>query len=206
MPGAWLSACPRIRSGSGVRGDRYGAIPASGQAFRGLAGCMATGVSVVVAIVDGEPLATTAGSVVAASWDPPLLAVFFRAGSRAASALDAAARFTVNVLGETDPGLAHRFAHPGRGQGWETLADVAFDRRDPAPPVLRTATAWADCAVVQTLPTGDHRCYIGNVLDLGRSSDISPLVLYRGRLRAIGMAVTPAAWADVDASDLAAVW
>lgn len=157
-------------------------------------------------MVEGEPLATTAGSVVAASWDPPLLAVFFRADSRAASALDGAARFTVNVLGESDHGLAHRFAHPGRSQGWEALADIAFQRRDPAPPVLRSATAWAECALTQSLPTGDHRCYIGHVLDLDRGAGASPLILYRGRLRTIGMAVAPAAWAEVDANDLAAVW
>jgi flavin reductase (DIM6/NTAB) family NADH-FMN oxidoreductase RutF len=33
-------------------------------------------------MVDGEPLAATAGSVVAASGEPPLLAVFFRGDSR----------------------------------------------------------------------------------------------------------------------------
>jgi 3-hydroxy-9,10-secoandrosta-1,3,5(10)-triene-9,17-dione monooxygenase reductase component len=183
---------------------RHAILPPT--AFHGLAGGLVTGVSVVVAMIEGEPLATTAGSVVAASWDPPLLAVFFRADSRAASALDAAARFTVNVLSEADHGLAHRFAHPDRSQGWKALADIAFHRRDPAPPVLRSAAAWAECAVTQTLPTGDHRCYIGHVLDCERRVEAAPLVYYRGRLRGVGNAVAPAHWSAVDIGDLAAVW
>jgi flavin reductase (DIM6/NTAB) family NADH-FMN oxidoreductase RutF len=174
--------------------------------MRGFAAQLTTGVSVVVTLVDGEPFATVAGSVVAASWNPPLLAVFFRAGSRMASALDRAGRFTVNILGEADHGLAHRFARPDREQGWAALADVLRPRPHPSPPILPAVIAWAECAVTQSLPTGDHHCYVGEVLDLDRRSDAAPLVFYRGRLRRLGAAVAPVDWAAVDASDLAAVW
>ncbi len=174
--------------------------------FRGLAGRLATGVSVVVALVEGEPVATTAGSVVVASWEPPLLAVFFRTGSRMAAVLDRCGRFTVNILGETDPGLARRFALPDREQGWAALSDVLFPRPFPSPPILPAAIAWAECAVTQSLPTGDHQCYIGEVLDLHRRAETAPLVFYRGRLRRIGMAVAPAHWSAVDVGDLAADW
>jgi flavin reductase (DIM6/NTAB) family NADH-FMN oxidoreductase RutF len=174
--------------------------------FRGLAGRLATGVSVVVALVEGEPVATTAGSVVMASWDPPLLAVFFRTGSRMAVALDRCGRFTVNILGETDPGLAHRFALPDREQGWAALSDVLVARPFPSPPILPAAIALAECVVTQSLPTGDHRCYIGEVLDLERRGETAPLLYYRGRLRGVGNAVAPPHWSAVDVGDLAADW
>ncbi len=174
--------------------------------FAGFAGHLVTGVAVVVTLEDGEPIATTAGSVVAASWEPPLLAVFFRSGSRMAAALDRSPRFTVNLLGEAGHGLAHRFARPDRDQGWVALADIGLRRRDPSPPVLDSAIAWAECATVQTIPTGDHRCYVGDVLALDRNDAATPLAYFRGRFRTLGPAIAPAAWTPLAATDLSAVW
>jgi flavin reductase (DIM6/NTAB) family NADH-FMN oxidoreductase RutF len=176
------------------------------ETFSGFAGQLVTGVTAVVTLDGGEPLATTAGSVVAASWEPPLLAVFFQTGSRMAAALNRSQRFTVNVLGEADHGLARRFARPDRKHGWAALSDIGLLRRDQAPPVLSGAIAWAECATVQTIPLGDHLCYIGQVLELDRHDGMAPLVYYRGRLRGLGTAVAPAAWAASDAADLAAGW
>lgn len=183
-----------------------GAVAAPGEAFRGLAGQLATGVAVVVAMVDGEPFAATAGSVVAASREPPLLAVFFRLGSRMAAALDRSGRFTVSILGEADPGLARRFARPDRGQGWAALADAGFVRRDPAPPVLGAAIAWAECRLTRAIAIGDHVCYVGDVLDLARRAEAPPLVSYRGRLRGLGPSVAPVDWLEAEEGDLAAAW
>lgn len=205
MPAAWAWACPRTRSGSDVDGGN-GAHPVPGEVFRGLAGHLPTGVSVVVALVDGEPFAAAAGSVTAASWEPPLLAVFLRSDSRMAAALDRSERFSVNILGETDAGFARRFARPGRGQGWTALADAGLVRRNPAPPILATAIAWADCRVARTIPVGDHACYVGEVLDLDRRVEGEPLVYFRGRLRGLGPVVAPVAWLETDEVHLAATW
>lgn len=165
-----------------------------------------TGVSVVMTMAEGEPLATTAGSVVVASWDPPLLAVLFQTGSRMAAGLDRCGELTVNVLGEADHGLARRFARPDREQGWAALSGAGFLRRDPSPPVLLGAVAWADCAVVQTIPIGDHTCFVGEVLESASQDGTAPLAYYRGRFRALGTAVAPAAWTTVEATDLTTAW
>ena len=165
-----------------------------------------TGVSVVVTMDDGEPLATTAGSVVVASWDPPLLAVLFQTGSRMDSALHGCGGFTVNVLGEADHGLARLFARPDREPGWAALSGAGFLRRDPSPPVLQGAVAWADCAVTQTIPIGDHTCFAGEVLETASHDGAGPLAYYRGRFRALGTAVAPAAWTTVEAADLTTAW
>jgi flavin reductase (DIM6/NTAB) family NADH-FMN oxidoreductase RutF len=192
---------------SGDRAERDSQVTnATPRAFRGMAGHLVTAVSVVIALVDGEPLVTTAGSVVAASWDPPLLAVLFQRGSRMAAALDHSARFTVNVLGEADHGLARRFARPDREQGWAALLDAGLLRRDPAPPVLESAVAWADCAVVSAIPIGDHRCFVGEVRDLDRNPTPSPLAYHRGRFHMLGPAVAPASWDTFTESELQVVW
>ena len=181
-------------------------VPETRDAFRGLAGHLATAVSIVVTLVDGEPLATTAGSVVAASWEPPLLAVFFRAGSRMEAALGESGRFTVNLLGEADHGLARRFARPERRAGWLGFAGVPLHRRGLLPPAIASAIAWADCRVVRTYVTGDHRCFVGEVLALERDGAAAPLVYYRGRFRALGPATAPAAWSLAETTDLKTVW
>jgi 3-hydroxy-9,10-secoandrosta-1,3,5(10)-triene-9,17-dione monooxygenase reductase component len=182
------------------------ATPLPMEAFRGVAGQLAAGVSVVVSLAAGEPLATTASSVVAASWEPPLLAVFFRAGSRMALALEQSGRFTVNVLAEADHALARRCARPGRAQGWEALAGVPLARRDPEPPLLLRAVAWVDCAVAQAIPMGDHLCVVGEVLAADRDAAATPLVYYRGRFRVLGEVVAPAPWLADGEVDLAAAW
>ena len=157
-------------------------------------------------MVDGEPFATTAGSVVVASWDPPLLTVLFQTGSRMEATLERCDRFTVNVLGETDHGLARWFARPDRERGWAALAGAGFLRRDPSPPTLPGAVAWADCALVQTIPIGDHCLFVGEVLESATRDEAAPLAYYRGRFRALGGVVAPAAWTAVDAADLTTVW
>jgi flavin reductase (DIM6/NTAB) family NADH-FMN oxidoreductase RutF len=157
-------------------------------------------------LVEGEPLAATAGSVVAASWRPPLLAVLFSHGSRIETAIASSSRFTVNVLGEADHGLARRFARSDRAWGWDALADLPLHRRDPAPPVFPGGIAWADCAVVQSVPMGDHHCFVGEVLEMEAGAADTPLAHYRGRLRALGPAVAPATWTTIDELDLTGVW
>ena len=176
------------------------------QAFRSIASHLVTGVSVVVTMANGEPFATTAGSVVAASWEPPLLAILFQTGSRMAEALDQCGRFTVNILSEADHGLARRFARPDRATGWAALSGAGSLRRDPFPPVLSRAVAWADCAVVQTIPIGDHHCFVGEILASARGDEAAPLVYHRGRFRALGTAVAPADWTTVEAADLNTAW
>jgi flavin reductase (DIM6/NTAB) family NADH-FMN oxidoreductase RutF len=175
-------------------------------AFKGVAGQLVTGVTVVVTLVEGAPIATTAGSVVVASWDPPAVVVLFRTGSRIESALSQSSRFTVNVLGEADLGLARRLARSDRGHGWDALAELHLQRRDPAPPVLERAIAWMDCATIETLKIGDHRLFVGEVLAAARSTRLSPLAYYRGRFTGLGATVAPAAWATTNPSDLTESW
>src|SRR5262249_52739741 len=80
------------------------------QRLRGVAGQLACGVTVVIALVDGEPHATTVSACTLVSFTPPLVAVFFRAGSRTAGYLRSAGRFSVSVLGGRDVGVARRCA------------------------------------------------------------------------------------------------
>jgi flavin reductase (DIM6/NTAB) family NADH-FMN oxidoreductase RutF len=176
------------------------------QTFRGAAGQIASGVAVVMTMVDGEPHAATASSGVVASLDPPLLAVFFSTGSRMHECLAQGGGFSINLLGQSDHRLARRFANPARASGWAGFASVELSRRDFAPPILAQAAAWFDCRVREVVPMGDHGCFVGEVVECGRNPDQSPLLYYRGRFHGLGPPVAPAPWSPLDRIDLVADW
>ncbi len=176
------------------------------QAFRGAAGQIASGVAIVITMVDREPHAATASSGVVASLDPPLLAVFFSIGSRMHDCLAQSGNFTVNLLNRADHGLARRFANPARASGWAGFAGVELLRRELAPPVLAQAAAWFDCLVSQVVTIGDHGCFVGEVIRCGRDPDVPPLLYYRGRFHSLGPPVAPTPWSPLDRIDLVADW
>jgi flavin reductase (DIM6/NTAB) family NADH-FMN oxidoreductase RutF len=174
--------------------------------FGGVMGQFASGVAIVVAMMSGEPHATTVTALAPASFAPPLVAVFFATTSRMRARLERGARFSVSILAEQDHALARRFSRPGRPSGWEGLVGVPLTRADPAPPILREALAWMDCSVQQSVGVGDHTCFVGQVLAMGRRRDAAPLLYYRGRFLRRGPTLTPAPWRTPEPADLAAVW
>ena len=176
------------------------------QAFRGAAGQVASGVAIVIAMVGREPHAATASSGVVASLNPPLLAVFFSLRSRMHDYLAQSGSFTVNLLDRADHALARRFANPARPSGWAGFSGVEILQREIEPPILAQATAWFDCRVRQVVAMGDHRCFVGEVVECGRDPDAPPLLYYRGRFHGLGPAVAPTPWSTLDRSDLIADW
>lgn len=176
------------------------------QAFRGAAGQIASGVAIVITMVDGAPHAATASSGVIASVDPPLLAVFFSVGTRMHECLVQSGSFTANLLAQPDHALARRFANPARSSGWAGFSGVELIQRDLAPPLLARAAVWFDCRVSQVVEMGDHTCFVGEVVACGRDPDTPPLLYYRGRFHGLGPPVAPTPWAALDRSDLIADW
>jgi flavin reductase (DIM6/NTAB) family NADH-FMN oxidoreductase RutF len=206
MRGEWRLGSRSRRSGSwqvdGIAQPRE----EPKQAFRGAAGQVASGVAIVVTMIDEAPHAATASSGVIASIDPPLLAVFFSIGTRMHECLMQSGSFTANLLGQSDHGLARRFANPARPSGWAGFAGVDLLRRDLAPPILAHAAAWFDCRVRQVVEMGDHACFVGEVIDCGRDPDAPPLLYYRGRFHSLGPQAAPAPWSPLDRVDLVADW
>ena len=166
-------------------------------------GQLPTGVSVLTTVAAGDLCAMTAGSVVLASINPPLVAIFVATESSMHGHLLTTGRFTVSVLEAGDSLVARLFARRGRRRGWNGLD---FVERDEGPPVLRGAISWLDCEVDQVTQTGDHSCFVGRVLAAGRRYGAPPLIYYRGRFHGLGSAVSPGMHLTTDAGDLLASW
>lgn len=152
-----------------------------GDELRRVLGHFATGVTVVTARCEGEPVGMAANSFTSVSLEPPL--VLFCAGveSETWPLIRAADRFCVNVLGHHQSELAVSFARKGsdRYEGVELIED------GEAPPRLAGAIAHVDCHIAAEHPGGDHTIVVGEVERLavaeGEEAALAePLIFYRG--------------------------
>lgn len=132
----------------------------AGSVFRQAMGRLASGVSVVTAIADGEPHGMTISSLISVSLQPPLLLVSLTAGARTTEAVSASGRFGVSILSAAQEMIARRFASPGS----DHFADLPVTYGDHDVPIVPSALVHLECAVDQTVTAGDHLLVVGEVL------------------------------------------
>jgi 3-hydroxy-9,10-secoandrosta-1,3,5(10)-triene-9,17-dione monooxygenase reductase component len=152
-----------------------------GAEMRRVLGHFATGVTVITARCDGEPVGMAANSFTSVSLEPPL--VLFCAGveSETWPRIRLADRFCVNVLGHRQLELARSFAR----KGTDRYEGVELEEREDGPPRLAGAIAHIDCRIWAEHPGGDHTIVIGEVVELAvAEADAAtlqePLIFYRG--------------------------
>jgi 3-hydroxy-9,10-secoandrosta-1,3,5(10)-triene-9,17-dione monooxygenase reductase component len=156
-------------------GRAPGAGTVDGGRFREVLGHFATGVTVVTAIEDGEPIGFTCQSFTSLSLEPALVALAPAKSSTSWPRIAKARTFCVNILADDQEALCRDFAVSGgdkfRGIGWRPGGSGA--------PVLDGALAWVECEFVRSHDAGDHELVVGRVLDLGVVPG-RPLLYYRG--------------------------
>jgi len=143
--------------------------------FREVLGHFVTGVTIVTAMEDGEPVGFTCQAFTSLSLDPPLVALAPAKSSTSWPRIAAAGVLCVNVLAEGQEALCRDFAVSGgdkfAGVGWRPAGNGA--------PLLHGVLAWVECTIVATHDAGDHEVVIGLVGDMGVGPG-RPLVYYRG--------------------------
>ncbi len=143
----------------------------------------ATGVAIVCARPrDGDAFGITINSLASLSLDPPLLLWNLRTGSRIHEMWQRVDRFSVNVLAAGQDDLCWRFATAERNR----MDDDEFSVSAAGVPRLPGCLAWYDCAVEDSHPGGDHVINVGRILAVERRADREPLLVYGGRLHALG--------------------
>ena len=139
----------------------------------------ATGVTIVTALEDGEPVGFTCQAFDSLSLDPPLVALAPAKSSTSWPRIAEAGAFCVNILAEHQEALCRDFAVSGGDK---------FDGRGLAPgrPTARRcstgALAWVECELELVHDAGDHELVIGQGARHGRRRGSAPRVL-PGRLR-----------------------
>lgn len=147
-----------------------------GALYRQVLGHFATGVTVITAVDDGEPVGMAANSFTSVSLDPPL--VLFCAGKASSTwpRIDAAGAYAVNILAGDQEEVCRRFAAKDgdrfEGVGWSTAVTGS--------PILDGALAYLDCTIDARHDAGDHVLVVGRVVDLAVPGEGAPLLFFRG--------------------------
>jgi flavin reductase (DIM6/NTAB) family NADH-FMN oxidoreductase RutF len=116
-----------------------------------------------------------------AGFEPPLVTVAVRRDRHVADWVAEAGRFTLNQLPRGSKPLIRHF---GRGFPPDEPAFEGVALRDDVPahggPVLAAAMAYLDAEVAAEIAPGDHRIFVGKVVDGALlQSDAEPLVHVR---------------------------
>ena len=144
--------------------------------FRQVLGHFPTGVCVVAAHHDGNPVGMAIGSFFSISLDPPLVGFCAGKGSSTWPKLREAGRFCVTILGDDQEEISRRFA----SKELDKFAGLAWDNSPLGSPRLGGALAWIDCETKDVIDAGDHEIVVGAVHDLHVATEGHPLVFFRG--------------------------
>ncbi|CAN5513547.1 flavin reductase family protein [soil metagenome] len=111
------------------------------------------------------------------SFEPPQLTVAMRLGRPILDDLTPGTPFGINIIPDDGKRL---LAHFGKGfaPGEPAFEGLEVDLTLPSP-CLRSALAWLDCRVVQTVTVGDHVLVVGRVGDAKVLNDTKPYVHVR---------------------------
>lgn len=147
---------------------------------------LAGGVVALTTLVHGSFRAATVTACTMVSVDPLQFLVTLELDSQMEGWVDESRIFGLSVLPWRTQVLADRFA------GFAPLAPTRFEGIDhftavTGVPLLSGCIAWADCEVSMDLETGDHRCFIGTALAIGKGEgeEDDPLVYFLNRYRRV---------------------
>jgi 3-hydroxy-9,10-secoandrosta-1,3,5(10)-triene-9,17-dione monooxygenase reductase component len=143
--------------------------------FREVLGHFATGVTIVTALEEGQPVGFSCQSFAALSLDPPMVVLAPARSSTSWPRIRAAGSFCVNILNEHQEAVCRAFAISGgdkfSGVGWRPGITGA--------PVIDGALAVVECQLGEIFEGGDHEIVTGLVVAL-EVGEGGPLLFYRG--------------------------
>ncbi|HWV87774.1 MAG TPA: flavin reductase family protein [Capillimicrobium sp.] len=158
-----------------VAGDTTATNP---QRFRHVLGHLPTGLAVVTALHDGEPVGMVVNSLTSVSLDPPLVLFCPALTSTTWPRIEAASGFCVNVMAADAQDVCARLA----GRRTNRFEGVTHDLTAGGHPVLEGTLAWLDCRLWRQYPGGDHIIAVGRVDALDHRPG-EPLVFFRSTYR-----------------------
>jgi flavin reductase (DIM6/NTAB) family NADH-FMN oxidoreductase RutF len=148
-------------------------------------GSFAAGVTVITTRDEaGAPVGMTATAFTAVSFEPASVLVCLSLSARTHSLIRASGRYGVNLLGAHQQEQSNYCAVPGQDK--VLPGDWLDNNGHWHTPCLKSALAFFDCVVSQTLETGTHVMAVGLVRGVGLSplrELTSPLLHYRGAYR-----------------------
>lgn len=142
--------------------------------FKEVLGHFPTGVTVVTAMEEGNPVGFTCQTFTSLSLEPPMVALAPAKTSTSWPRIARAGAFCVNILASDQEALCRDFAV----SGGDKFAGVGWRPGTLGAPVLEGVLAWVECFLGAIHDAGDHELVTGSVVSMG-SREGRPLVFYR---------------------------
>jgi 3-hydroxy-9,10-secoandrosta-1,3,5(10)-triene-9,17-dione monooxygenase reductase component len=151
-------------------------------AFRTVLGHFATGITVITAVHDGQPVGLAANSFTSVSLDPPLILFCAAKSSSTWPSIRDAGHFCVNILADDQEEVSRVFATKGA----DRFAGIGYRTGTTGAPLLHDVLAWLDCTIEAVHEAGDHLIVVGRVHELDVQREGRPLLFYRGGYGRLG--------------------
>ncbi|GGM94895.1 monooxygenase [Lentzea pudingi] len=127
--------------------------------FRRVLSHFCSGIVVVTAVHDGDPVGLTCQSFTSLSISPPLVSFAVARTSSSWARIRAAQRFAVNILGEHQQHVSRSFS----ASGTDKFAGHSWRTGPLGSPLLDGAIAHVDCELHAVHEGGDHDIVVGAV-------------------------------------------
>lgn len=142
--------------------------------FREVLGHFATGITIVTAADEGEPVGFSCQSFAALSLDPPMVILAPAKSSTSWPRIARAGSFCVNILGEHQEAVCRAFAV----SGGDKFDGVEWSPGITGSPLIEGSLATVECTLGAIYEGGDHELVTGHVVDMEIGKG-SPLIFYR---------------------------
>jgi len=134
------------------------------------------GLAVVTAQHDNEAVASTVTWLMQCSFEPPLVAVAVKRGTRTFDVIQAAGTFAIHVVGAGQQEIAAVFfKHVGVGDN--KIGGLGFRPGVTGAPILSDLPGYLECQVVEWVDRGDHPVFVAQVVEAGVHNNLLPLAL-----------------------------
>ncbi|HIQ52043.1 MAG TPA: flavin reductase [Pseudomonas pachastrellae] len=151
--------------------------------FRDALGHYASGITIITAQDQDEPIGFTCQSFYSVSMSPPLVSFSVMANSFSYPKIRRAGRFAVNILADEQAAVSNTFAR----QGADKWREVDWEQSPLGSPIIKGSLHWLDCEIHAEHAAGDHLIVIGEVkgLSLQQAPASEPLLYFKGRYRSL---------------------
>src|SRR5690349_2380386 len=145
--------------------------------FRYVLGQYPTGVTLITAARNDEPVGMVVGTFSSVSLDPPLVAFMPDVRSSSWPKIREAGSFCANILTAGQQDVCRAFARKEDNR----FSASEWSTTDTGSPRLHGAAAWVDCTIDDVIRAGDHDIVLGRVTSLGvGDAEGLPLLFLRG--------------------------
>lgn len=101
------------------------------------------------------------------SFDPPLIMIAIRKGTRRHELIKQGRVFSVNLIDKSERRLARAMVKPSDRVG-DKLGKISHVEEDTGAPILRKAFGYVECQVREIHEPGDHAIVTGEVVNAGK--------------------------------------